>query len=359
MNALIRYGADERRFTEAAAWPDSYLARVISQYPGMYDAVTERGVCRAQIAGRLLSGAADPTELPVVGDFVMLDRADDAHGEAIIERVLPRRSAFTRAAAGSAHAAQTVAVNIDVAFVCMALDANYSLRRLERYLSAAWGGGATPVVVLTKADLCGELAARLLEAEAAAPGADVLAVSSWDEASVARVRAYLPSGVTGAFLGSSGVGKSTLINALYGETLHATGETRADGKGRHTTTRRELLPLPGGGVVIDTPGMRELGVETVDLSKAFAEIDALAAECRFSDCTHTAEPGCAVRRAVEDGTLDAQRLESWRKLAREARYSTLNARMRENARKNDMFAHVGGMKNVRKYIRANDKRKED
>ena len=357
MDNLARYGADERRLAEAAAWPGLDLGRVVSQYPALYDVATAKGVCRAEVSGKRKNAALDPAAYPAVGDYVMLDRESGAAGHAIIEQILPRRSAFVRAAAGETHAAQAVAVNIDVAFVCMALNDNYNLRRVERYLAVAWDSGAMPVVVLTKADLCADLSARLAEVRAVAPGTDVLAVSSGDEALLQGVRGYLRPGVTAAFLGSSGVGKSTLINRLCGDELLATSGVRADGKGRHTTTRRALLPLPGGGSVIDTPGMRELGVETVDLGRAFAEIDALAAQCRFADCTHTSEPGCAVRRAVEAGELDAARLESWRKLAREASYGALSARKRENEKRNAMFAHVGGMKHVRKYIRENDKRK--
>jgi len=226
----------------------------------------------------------------------------------------------------------------------MGRNENYNLSRLERYLSVAWESGATPVVAMTKADLCADPAGVLREAGPVAAGADLLFVSAENAASVAAVRSYLKPGVTAAFLGSSGVGKSTLVNLLTGgEPMQVSGIGR-EGRGRHTTTYRQMILLPQGGVVIDTPGMRELGVDAVDLSRSFADIDALAGRCRFRDCTHTAEPGCAVLRALETGELDARRLASYRKLKKEARYDGLSARGREAEKIQTMFGGKRAMK---------------
>lgn len=357
MNYIIRYGANERWFAEAALYPDLCLARVVSQYKGLYKIVTESGECFAEISGKFRYKVTALSEYPAVGDFVMVDHTEGSSGNAIIHRVLTRKSVFKRAAVGGEHQTQVVAANIDTVFICMSLNNDYNLSRLERYLSVAWSSGATPVVVLTKADLCEDLTGVIAEISAAAPGTDVVATSSYDQASCDKLLPYLRQGMTASFIGSSGVGKSTLINRLIGEELLTTSQIRQDGKGRHTTTRRELLVLPQGGIVIDTPGMRELGAEAVDLSKSFSDIDDLAANCRFRDCTHTAEPGCAVRQALETGALDfSRRLESYRKLKREARYDGLSFKQIESEKLNAMFESVGGMKKVRKFIRQNYKR---
>jgi ribosome biogenesis GTPase len=357
LNPLSRYGATAFYFAEAARWPELCLARVVSQYKDLYKIVTEGGESLAEVSGKFRYEAAELSQYPAVGDFVMADRAEDISGNAVIHRVLARKSAFERAAAGPGHQTQVVAANIDTVFICMSLNNDYNLSRLERYLSVAWSSRATPVVVLTKADLCDDLTAVLAQISAVAPGTDVLAVSSHDQASCDRLLAYLQPGMTASFIGSSGVGKSTLINRLAGEELLATSQIRRDDKGRHTTTRRDLLVLPKGGIVIDTPGMRELGVEAVDLSKSFSDIDDLINNCRFRDCTHTTEPGCAVRQALEAGTLDPRRLESYRKLKREARYDGFTFKQIESEKLGAMFEDVGGMKKARRYIRQNDKRR--
>ena len=357
MNQLIDYGANESWFSRAACFPDLHLARVISQYKDQYKIITEEAECLAVVSGRFRYEAAEPSWYPAVGDFVMTDRTDGGAGNAVIHQVLPRKSVFERAAAGTGHQTQVVAANIDTVFICMSLNHDYNLNRLERYLSVAWSSGATPVVVLTKADLHGDRNAVMREIIQTACGAEVIVTSRFDQDSCERLLPYVRQGMTASLIGSSGVGKSTLINCLTGTELFATSEIRQDDRGRHTTTRRELVVLPHGGVVIDTPGMRELGVEAVDLSKSFSEIEELAMQCRFRDCSHTSEPGCAVQRALEAGTLKIRRLESYRKLEREASYDGLSSKQLENAKLSAMFEDVGGMKKVRKMIRQSDKRK--
>ena len=343
MNILAQYGADERRFMDAASENVLSLARIVTQHRSLYELVTETGVVFAEVSGRYRHEAAQPAEYPAVGDFVLVTPANAAGGQTLIQRLLPRKSVFLRRAAGSDAYAQVVAANIDVAFLCMSLNANYNVSRLERYLAVAWESGARPVVVLTKADLCADPASAFAEVSSIAAGADVILTSAEDSAASA-LQGFLRPGVTAAFLGSSGVGKSTLINRLAGETLMEASAISGEGRGKHTTTHRQLLLLPNGGLVIDTPGMRELGIETVSLDKSFSDIDALADECRFNDCTHTSEPGCAVCAALADGRLDARRYENYQKIRREASAASLSARGRENAKIQRMFGGKKAMK---------------
>ena len=308
---------------ESAQVEGLFPARIISQYKGLYRAVSASGELYAEISGKLRFEAKEPVDLPAVGDFVLLDRQDDECGNAVIQRVLPRKSVFMRKAAGETVQGQVVAANIDVVFICMALDNDFNLRRLERYMALAWDSGAQPVVVLTKADVCENTAEKLREAQRVAAGADVLAVSALETDGCERVKKYIETGCTAALIGSSGVGKSTLINRLTGSDALRTGETRGDGRGRHTTTNRELILLEGGGLVIDTPGMRELGVlgDSEGLERSFSDVEQITRRCRFADCSHTGEPGCAVRAALESGELEPERWESFLKLKAEADYA--------------------------------------
>jgi ribosome biogenesis GTPase len=291
---------------------------VVVQQRGIYTVETEDGERAAEPSGRLRHEAAEGG-LPVTGDWVGVRGRT---GTARIEAVLPRRTAFVRKAAGEAAVQQVVAANFELAFVVAALPDDVNPRRLERYVTAVWESGATPVVVLTKTDLADDVLAATVEVEAVAPGVAVHAISSVSGEGVEEIRTLLTPNRTAVLVGSSGVGKSTLVNRLLGEERQAVAEVRADGRGRHTTTHRELLPVPGGGLLLDTPGMRELGLwaEEESLETAFDDVAELAARCRFADCTHEHEPGCAVVAAVEDGRLDAARLESFHKLGRELAY---------------------------------------
>lgn len=356
MENLKKYGTTERYFTEATLYPDLYLARIISESQGIYRLVTESGEYLGEVSGKFRFEAKS-SDFPAVGDFVMVDRTDNKTGNLIIHKVLTRKSIFERKDPGSEHISQILASNIDFVFLCMSLNNNYSLNRLERYMSVAWNSGAVPVIILTKSDLCNNLTDILKEVSDTAPAVDIITTCRDDKDTVNKLLSYLKPGVTASFIGSSGVGKSTLINLLLGKDTLSTSGIRDDDKGRHTTTRRELLVLPQGGVVIDTPGIRELGLDTVDLSKSFADIESLIGNCKFRNCTHTSEPGCAILEAIESGKLDERRFENYKKIEREAKYSGLSSRQLENEKFKNMFNDVGGMKKIRKYIRENDKRK--
>jgi ribosome biogenesis GTPase / thiamine phosphate phosphatase len=285
-------------------------ARVAAQHRGAYVVWTSSGELRARAAGRLRYEHEVGEPIPAVGDWVGVRKST-------ITSILPRRSAFVRKHAGLTSDEQVLAANVDTAFLLAGLDDDFSLRRLERYITTAWDSGAEPVVVLTKADLCDDVADALLQVESVAIGVPVYSISNVTGVGVDELETRLRTGRTAVLLGSSGVGKSTLLNRLAGSELMRTRAVAADGTGRHTTTHRELVQLPDGALVIDTPGLRELQFWEGDVSAAFEDIEALAADCRFRDCAHAREPGCAVLAAVDDGTLTLDRLRSWRKLQRE------------------------------------------
>lgn len=345
---LYDWGLTPHFAQEAQAHDGLTLGRITEQHHALYKVIAEDGMLEAQVSGKFIHNAQGNAAFPAVGDWVMLRVGS---GRAIIHHVLARKSVFGRKAAGVAHEAQIVAANVDTIFLCMALNEDFSLRRLERYLAIAWNSGALPVIVLTKSDLCAQLEERLAEAAAIAVGADIIVCTNQEEGGYRDIAAHVEPGKTYAFIGSSGIGKSTLINGLAGEDLLATNEIRGDGKGRHTTTYRQLIALPGRGVVIDTPGMRELGIESADIEKSFADIDALASDCKFKDCSHASEPACAIREAIESGALDEERLKSYKKLQTERSYAGLSARQVETEKINRMFGGKSKMKNMLKELK--------
>lgn len=297
-------------------------ARVVFQPSEHYRLITASGEVQARPAGRLRLGS----ELPVVGDWVAApprSRPDVRDGVVPIAAILPRRTSLSRKVPGKRTVEQVVAANVDTVFVVMGLDGDYNLRRLERFTVMIWESGAQPVAVLTKADLHEDPAGARLDALAAVPGVPVLAVSSLENQGMDALRAHLEPRRTCALVGSSGAGKSTLLNRLYGDEVMRTGAVReGDDRGRHTTTHRQLVRLPDGALLIDNPGVREIqlwaGEES--LGETFSDVEDLSRACRFRDCHHEDEPGCAVQAAVEDGRLEEARLESWRSLQKELRH---------------------------------------
>ena len=320
MQDLTALGWDETRAEQFEPHAAAGLTpgRVAVQHRGAYDVLTEHGELRCDVAGRLYDESASPADLPAVGDWVAV-AARPGESSGTVQAVLPRRTKFSRKTAWQAAEEQVLAANVDVVLIVTSLNEDLNLRRLERYLTLAWESGARPVFVLTKADLAEDVEAAVQEVEAIAFGVPVVAISSVTGAGLDTLRSHLGAGVTAALLGSSGVGKSTLVNTFAGEELLATREIRDDGRGRHTTTRRELIQLPDGSLVIDTPGMREIQLWVADegLEEAFEDVTELFARCRFSDCSHDSEPGCAVKEAIAEGTLSTERWESYLKLQRE------------------------------------------
>jgi ribosome biogenesis GTPase / thiamine phosphate phosphatase len=296
-------------------------ARVVAVHRETSIVRDARGDRPAAVSGSFRFSALARSDFPTVGDWVALDRDD------VVVAIMARRSAFTRMAAdGSRRGAslddeQVMASNIDLALLVAGLDNDFNLRRIERYLAVAWSSGIDPLVILNKADLADDVDGRLVAVDAIAPGVPTIAVSAWTGQGLDELRSHLRPGTTGAILGSSGVGKSTLVNALLGEDRQATSEVRdSDSRGRHTTTHRELFELPGGALLVDTPGIRALEVLGAErgVDETFDDVIDLAATCRFSDCRHEGEPGCAVQAALADGRLTAARLASHRKLERES-----------------------------------------
>jgi ribosome biogenesis GTPase len=309
-------------------------ARVFSESKDGYGVYARYGELTAKISGKMRYQTGGEAQRPAVGDWVVVtSRTDEKLG--LINAVLPRKSRFSRKVAGERTEEQVVAANVDTIFIVAGLDGgrNLNLRRIERYLTLTWNSGSSPVIVLNKADLCPDARAHIRSVEVIAEGVPVHSVSAKEHKGLEKIKCYLGKGKTAAFLGSSGVGKSALINALLGFRRQETGEVRAnDRMGRHTTTRRELILLPDGGMVIDTPGMREIQMWAGedDLQDAFPDVASLAEQCRFNNCTHDAEPGCAVQDAIAKGFLDPARFGSYRKLRSEIEY--LASREQDGAR---------------------------
>ncbi len=307
--------------------------RVTRDNRNIYMATGEAGEYLCELSGKFRYETEAKSGYPVVGDWVVAAiREEEKKGA--VHALLPRKNRFGRKVAGAVTDEQVIAANIDNVFIVTGLDDNYNLRRIERYLSVAWDSGTIPVILLNKTDLCPEYEARKSEVESIAIGTDVLAISATESKGIDILEKYIKEGRTVAFLGSSGVGKSTIINSLLGsEYMKVNKVNEAGSKGRHTTTHRELIILPGGGMVIDTPGMRELQVWGDDegLRQVFDDIEQLAVSCKFRDCNHENEPGCAVREALKTNALSAERFESYLKLKNEYEYLARRRTMKPSA----------------------------
>ncbi|MCF6139285.1 ribosome small subunit-dependent GTPase A [Pseudalkalibacillus berkeleyi] len=321
---LKQLGFTEERIEQTKAWneKDYEPARIAQEHKGMYTLLSAYGEIRGTISGKMNFEAMSREDYPAVGDWVMCQvRASE--GTATIHGVLPRTSKFSRKIAGTTTEEQIIATNIDTVFLVNAMNKDLNLRRIERYLLMAWESGANPVIVLSKSDLCENVAERVNEVETVALGVPIIVISAQTGEGLVELNPYLEDGKTVALLGSSGAGKSTLVNCLYGEEVQKVKEIReGDDKGVHTTTHRELFLLPSGGSLIDTPGMRELQLWNTEdgLSESFQDIESLAEACKFRDCQHEDEPGCAVQGAIQTGDLTTDRFTSFKKLQRELAY---------------------------------------
>ncbi len=325
---------------ESLQTPDTVPARVVSERRNSYQVYSQYGELSAEISGKMRHQTATEDQYPVIGDWVVI-RPQKSELKAVIQSILPRKSKFSRKEAGTVANEQVIAANMDVAFIVSGLDGgrNFSVGRIERYLSLTWSGGAVPVIILNKIDLCPDVDACVEDVESVALGVPIYPVSATGQMGLDALRKHLAKGETAVFLGSSGVGKSTLINALLGaERQEVAGVRQSDRKGRHTTSRRDLILLPDGGAVIDTPGLREIQMWTDGghTKQGFKDIETLAEECHFRDCQHRTEPGCAVKAAIRVGDLGSSRLQHFRKLQKEldhlARRQDAKARLEEKAK---------------------------
>lgn len=333
---MKQYGWNEQLENQFKTYYEKDLvpARVLVEHRGLYKVITEQGQVEGINSGKLYY-EKDKESLPTVGDWVAVS---PVHGEnkVVIQDILPRRSRFVRKIAGPTIEGQVVAANFDYVLIVSSLNNNFNLKRIERYLTVAWDSGAEPVILLSKADLCEDTNERLLDVESIALGVSTYAISSVEGTGIDDIKDYFSEGKTSVVLGSSGVGKSTLINTLCGHEVLKVSEAReGDDRGRHTTTHRQLIMIKDGGMVIDTPGMRELGLwgdndDNHALSDVFSEIDELAKNCRFGDCTHSNEPGCAVLQAIDNNELPRERFDSYNKLKKELAFieRKKNARLR-------------------------------
>ncbi len=346
---LFGVGASVRAALAADSREGSVLGRVVEERRDSLLVALEERDLRCSISGRLRHEAVDRLDVPVVGDWVgVVPPRPGIAGDGVIHAVLPRSSVLVRKEVGRGGGSQPIAANVDVVLIATSANGDFSVGRLERYVALAWESGAQPVVLLTKLDMCPNVASYVEEAQAACPGVPVVAVSAVSGAGLASLAPHLAPGRTAALVGSSGVGKSTLVNRLLGrEEQRVLAIREHDATGVHTTTSRRLIPLPSGALLVDTPGMREVGLSGDDggVESTFADIEALAADCRFRDCSHAVEPGCGVQAAIDDGRLEATRLESYEKLRREALWM---------ARKNDPAGRATQRKEWKKRHAANE-----
>lgn len=327
-------------------------ARVTLELKGFFEVTGEAGARLGEVTGKFAHATRSPADYPAIGDWVAITPAEGDDTRAHIHAVLPRRTKFSRKAAGDQVVEQVVAANVDTVFLVSSLDGNYNLHRLERYLAAAWASGAEPVILLNKADLNDETTATTAEIAAIAPNIPVHVISAQTRRGLKALAPYLLPGRTVALLGSSGVGKSTLINRLVGDRIQDTQEVReADNKGRHTTTQRELIVAPSGAIVIDTPGMREISPwdAAAGINAAFDDVAAVAARCKFRDCAHTVEPGCAVRAALADGSLTGDRWQAYLRMQRASAYEV--RRISPAAMQRQKVDHKKAVKALRGRVR--------
>lgn len=353
MNLLTKYGLNEYFIKEASMYPKFHIARVIAQYKNQYRIITEKGETLSEVSGKFINNAKSRTDFPVVGDFVLTTNQD---GTFIIHQVLKRRTLLTRGGVENKNESKLIASNLDIIFIVMSLNQNFNLNRLERYISIVYQSGAIPIILLSKEDLCKDIENKIFEVQCIAGLCDIITTSIYDEMIEEKIYQFLKQGMTAAFVGSSGVGKSSIINKLLKEEIIDTKEIGKEDRGRHTTTVSNMFLLSNNSIVIDTPGIREISLDDGDLSQSFSDIEELARECKFSNCSHEGEKGCAVIKAVNDGVLNIRRYENYLKLKREESYSDLSFKEIEVEKHERMFKDIGGMKNFKRFIKNNDKR---
>lgn len=320
----LGFNAFIKKHSEQYEIENHLIGRICAEYKENYKLFSESGELNAVITGKFRNTCKTRENFPAVGDWVLFKHIT-SENKAIIHSILQRKSKFSRKVAGKETQEQIIASNVDFAFIVCALNYDFNLRRIERYLSLVWQSGATPVIILTKTDLCNNVETKIIEVENIAFGVDIHAISNLSPDGTATLQKYFENNKTAVLLGSSGVGKSSLINNLTRENTMKVNELRNNiEKGRHTTTQKQMIILPKGGLIIDTPGIRELQLWDAEsgISQTFKDIEDIIKDCKFSDCTHKNEPGCAIRKAINDGLLDKKRLENYLKIQKENQYLT-------------------------------------